>query len=85
MHKPENSGIPCSAEIDLIGIPTVGNVSEINCTSKTQKLRGNLTEILIEMLKRNGTRNKYEISGITGITGNNPEILNRNGNSSQST
>ena len=25
MHKPENSVIPCSAEIDLNGITTVGN------------------------------------------------------------
>ena len=46
MSKMENSGIPCSAEIDLTGIPTVGNVTEINCTSKTRKLCGNLTEIL---------------------------------------
>ena len=81
MRKPENSGIPCSAEIELTGILTVGNVTEINCTSETRKLRVNL----MEMLNRNGTRNKYEISGITGITGNNPEILKRNGNSGQST
>ena len=27
MHKTENSSIPCSAEIDLTGIPTVGNVT----------------------------------------------------------
>ena len=29
MHKSENSVIPCSTEIDLTGIPTVGNVTEI--------------------------------------------------------
>ena len=80
MRKPENSGIPCSAEIDLTGIPTVGNVMEINCTSKTRKLRGNLTEILTEMLNGNGTRSKYKIFGITR---NNPEISKRNGNSGQ--
>ena len=67
-------------KIDLTGIPTVRNVMEINCTSKTWKLRGNLTEILMEMLNRNVTGNKYEISRITG---NNPEILKRNGNSGQ--
>ena len=83
MRKTENSSIPCSAEINLTGIPTVGNVTEINCTSKTRKLCGNLTDTLTEMLNRNGTGNKYEISGITGITGNNPEILKTNGNSGQ--
>ena len=80
MRKPENSVIPCSMEIDLTRIPTVGNVTEINLTSKTQKFRGNLTEILTEMLNRNVTGNKYEISGITG---NNLEILKRNRNSGQ--
>ena len=49
MHKPENSVIPCSTEIDLTGIPTVGNVIEINRTSETRIFRGNLTEILKEM------------------------------------
>ena len=44
MRKSENSVIPCSADIDLNGIPTVGNLMEINRTSKTRKLRGNLTE-----------------------------------------
>ena len=63
------------------GNRTYRNVTEINCTSETRKLRVNL----MEMLNRNGTRNKYEISGITGITGNNPEILKRNGTSGQST
>ena len=53
MRNSEISSIPCSGEIDLNGIPTVGNVREINCTSKTQKLRGNLTEILTEMLNGN--------------------------------
>ena len=53
MRKSENSVIPCSAEIDLTGIPTVGNVTEINCTSETRKFRGNLTEILTEMLSGN--------------------------------
>ena len=35
MCKSENSVIPCSAEIDLNGIPTVGNLTEINWTSET--------------------------------------------------
>ena len=85
MHKPENSVIPCSAEIDLNGITNVGNLTEINLTSETRKFRGNLTEILTEMLNGNGTGNKYKISGITGITRNNPEISKRIGNSGQST
>ena len=50
MCKAEISVIPCSAEIDLNGITPVGNLMEINRTSETQKLRGNLTEILMEML-----------------------------------
>ena len=75
MRKPENSVIMCSAEIDLNGITTVRNLTEINCTSETP---GNYAEILTEMLNRNGTGNKYKISGITGITGNNPEILKKN-------
>ena len=37
------SGIPCSAEIDLNGIPTVGNLTEINRASETRKFRGNVT------------------------------------------
>ena len=78
MHKLENSVIQCSAEIDLNRITTVGNLTEINLTSETQKFRGNLTEILTEMLNRNVTGNKYEISRITG---NNLEILKRNRNS----
>ena len=53
------------------GIPTVGNLTEINLTSETRKFRGNvmeiLTEISTEMLNRNSTGN----SGINGITGNN--------------
>ena len=61
MRKPENSVIPCSEEIDLNGITTVGNLTEINWTSETRKFRGNLTkiltEILMEMLNGNGTRN----------------------------
>ena len=73
-------------EIDLNRITTVGNLTEINLTSETRKFRGNLTEILTEMLNGNGTGNKYKISGITGITRitqNNPEFLKRNGNSGQ--
>ena len=58
MRKSENSVILCSAEIDLTGIPTVRNVTVINCTSKTQKFRGNLTEILTEMLNGNVTGNR---------------------------
>ena len=50
MRKLENSVIPCSAEIDLTRIPTVGNVTEINCTSKTWKFCGNLTKILTEII-----------------------------------
>ena len=80
MRKPENCVIPCSAEIDLNKITTVGNLKEINLTSETRKFRGNLTEVLTEMLNGNGTGNKYEISRITG---NNPEILKRNRNSGQ--
>ena len=57
MCKPENSVITCSAEIDLNGITTVGNLTEINLTSETQKFRGNLTEILMEMLNRNSGQN----------------------------
>ena len=53
MRKLENSVIPCSAEIDLNGIPTVGNLTEINRTYIIRKLRRNLMEILTEML--NGT------------------------------
>ena len=30
MHNLEISGIPCSTEIDLNRIPTVGNLTEIN-------------------------------------------------------
>ena len=37
----------------ISGIPTVGNLTEINQTSETQKLRRNLTEILVEMLNGN--------------------------------
>ena len=80
MCKAEISVIPCSAEIDLNGITPVGNLMEINRTSETQKLRGNLTEILMEMLNRNGTRNNCKNSVINGITRNNPEITKRNGN-----
>ena len=31
------------------GIPTDGNLTEINCTSENPELRGNLTEILTEL------------------------------------
>ena len=34
-----------------------GNVTDINCTSKTQKFCGNLMEILKEMFNGDGTRN----------------------------
>ena len=50
MRNSEISVIPCSAEIDLNGIPTIGILTKINCTSKTRKFRGNLTEILTEIL-----------------------------------
>ena len=33
----------------LRGIPTDGNLTEINCTSENPELRGNLTEILTEL------------------------------------
>ena len=45
--------ITCYAEIYLNGIPTVRNLTEINSISKTRKLRGNVTEILMELLNRN--------------------------------
>ena len=45
MCKPENSVIPCFAKIGLNGIPTDRNLTEINWTFKTRKLRRNLTEI----------------------------------------
>ena len=64
MRKPENSVIPCSAEIDLNGITTVGNLTEINLTYKTWKFRGNLTEILTEMLNGNSSQN-FKISSYT--------------------
>ena len=77
MRKSENSVIPCSAEINLNGISTVGNLTEINWTYKTWKFRRNLTEILTEMFNRTGTGNnrpelslngnKYKNSVITGI------------------
>ena len=50
MRKPENSVIPCSAEINLNGIMTVGNLTEINLTSETRKFPRYLTEILTEMV-----------------------------------
>ena len=64
------------------GIPEF-RLTELNCTSKTPELRGNLMEILTEMLYGNGTGNKYGISVINGITGFNPEITKRTGNSHQ--
>ena len=79
MLKSENSVIPCSAEIDLTKIPTVGNVTEINSNSETRKFHRNFMEILMEMLNKNGTGNKYKISGISGITRNNPEISKNKG------
>ena len=57
--------------------------AEINCTSQTLELPGNLTEILTEMINGNCTGNKYGTSAINGISGNNPEITKRTGNSSQ--
>ena len=53
MRKLENSVILCSVEINLNGITTVGNLTEINWTSETRKFRGNLTEILTEMFNGN--------------------------------
>ena len=64
MRKPENSVIPCSAEINLNGITTVVNLTEINLTSETQKFRGNLTEILTEMLNGKSDQN-FKISSYT--------------------
>ena len=57
MCKPENSIIPCFAKIYVNGIPTVGNLTEINWTSETRKFPGNLTEILTEMFNGNGIGN----------------------------
>ena len=41
MCKPENSGTPCSAEIDLTGIPTVKNKLYFQNPEITQKFNGN--------------------------------------------
>ena len=40
IRKPENSVIPSSAEIDLNGITTVGNLTEINWTSIFAEITG---------------------------------------------
>ena len=53
MRNSEIYVITCYAEIYLKGILTVGNLTEINSISETRKLRGNVTEILMEMLNGN--------------------------------
>ena len=53
MHNSEIYVIMCYAEIYLNGILIVGNVTEINSISETCKLRGNVMEILTEMLNGN--------------------------------
>ena len=50
MRNSEIYVITCYAEIYLNGIPPVGNLTEINLISETCKLRGNVTEILTEIL-----------------------------------
>ena len=57
MRNSEIYVITCYAEIYLNGIPTVGNLTEINLISETRKLRGNITEILSELLNGNAERN----------------------------
>ena len=49
MRNSEIYVITCYAEIYLNGIPTVGNLMEINSISETRKLRRNIAEILTEM------------------------------------
>ena len=73
MRNSEISVIPCSAEIDLNGIPTIGILTKINCTSKTQKFRGNLTEILTEMVPEISTE-FTELPEITRKFWKQPEI-----------
>ena len=53
MHDMEIYAITCYAEIYLNGIPTVGNLMEIDSISETRKLRGNVMEILVDMLNGN--------------------------------
>ena len=49
MRNLEISAITCYAEFWTSGIPTVGNLTEINLISENPELRGNVTEILTEL------------------------------------
>ena len=49
MRNSEIYVITCYAEFWTPGIPTVGNLTEINSISENPELRGNLTEILTEL------------------------------------
>ena len=70
MRNSEIYIITCYAEIDLNGIPTVLNLTEINRASETRKFLVNVMEILTEILNRNPVENNPEITKRTGITGN---------------
>ena len=49
MRNWEIYAIPCYLEFRNSGIPTDGNLTEINCISETPELQGNLMEILTEL------------------------------------
>ena len=49
MRNWEIYDIPCYSEFQNSGIPTDGNLMEINWTSENPELCGNLTEILTEL------------------------------------
>ena len=68
MRNLEISIIPCSVEIDLIGIPTVKNVMKINRGSKTRKFRGNKMEIVTECKKEMLNGNNQSSKPLSKIT-----------------
>ena len=49
IRNSEIYAITCYAEFWTSGIPTVGNLAELNLISKNPELRGNVTEILTEL------------------------------------
>ena len=49
MRNSERYAITCYVEFRTSGIPTVGNLTEINLISENPELRGNLMEILMEL------------------------------------
>ena len=68
MRNSEISGILCSTEINLNGIPTVVNLTEINWTSQNPEIpRKSLTKVM-KLFRY------YKISGITGNIGNNQKF-----------